>query len=176
MIMKKIFMTFLICNLGLCMFAQSNIPFVSYTPVYADPVHISPPSMNYNPNDPLGLHTGAPRVNTTTSTQNTDVVRFKAIGVCGSTGNQETGWYDCNYNVILDKTTVKVYAKQLLVFKSIDKEEIWSDEDGNIYLSRKCVDEEGTRCSLDIVQSPSKHIILSIEYSNHTIYYGLIPD
>ena len=132
--------------------------------------------MNYNPNDPLGLHTGAPRVNTTTSTQNTDVVRFKAIGVCGSTGNQETGWYDCNYNVILDKTTVKVYAKQLLVFKSIDKEEIWSDEDGNIYLSRKCVDEEGTRCSLDIVQSPSKHIILSIEYSNHTIYYGLIPN
>ena len=149
---------------------------MSYTPVYADPVHISPPSMNYNPNDPLGLHTGAPRVNTTTSTQNTDVVRFKAIGVCGSTGNQETGWYDCNYNVILDKTTVKVYAKQLLVFKSIDKEEIWSDEDGNIYLSRKCVDEEGTRCSLDIVQSPSKHIILSIEYSNHTIYYGLIPN
>ena len=69
-----------------------------------------------------------------------------------------------------------VYAKQLLIFKSVEKEDIWSDEDGNIFLSRECVDEGGIRCSLNFVQSPSNNILLLIDYTTYTICYGLIPD
>lgn len=175
MIMKKIFMTFLICNLGLCMFAQSNIPFVSFTPVYADPVHVSPPSVNtnYDALDPLGLGTNLPRVNTK---QKNDAIWFNAVAVSSLSNGQQSDWYNCDFRVSLDESMVKVYAKTTMTFKSVMKEEIYSDEDGNIYLSRQCVDQEGVRCALDLVQSPSKSIILFIGYSNYTICYGLIPD
>ena len=112
----------------------------------------------------------------TANQPSSDAIWFRAIGVSGSSGDKQLDWYDCDFRVLLDKNVVKVYAKQLLIFKSVEKEDIWSDEDGNIFLSRECVDEGGIRCSLNFVQSPSNNILLLIDYTTYTICYGLIPD
>jgi hypothetical protein len=59
--MKKIVIAFGVCCLSYPMFAQ-QLPFLSYTPVYADPVQVTPPpSRNYDPMDPLGFGDGGVR-------------------------------------------------------------------------------------------------------------------
>lgn len=55
--MKKILITAIMCCLGIPMLAQQNIPFVSFKPVHAQPVQVTPPTLpTYSdPMDPLGL-------------------------------------------------------------------------------------------------------------------------
>ena len=54
--MKKIVMLLVMCSLWCSMFAQSRLPFVSHTPVQADPIQITPPRINRGSYyDPLGL-------------------------------------------------------------------------------------------------------------------------
>lgn len=62
--MKKILITIMACSLSEFLFAQQ--PFVSFQPVYAQPMQALPPRPRYSdPMDPLGLGRGAVRVQST---------------------------------------------------------------------------------------------------------------
>ena len=58
--MKKVLMTLMMCCFSNLIFAQQNLPFVSFTPVQADPVQFTPPPRpTYSdPMDPLGFGRG----------------------------------------------------------------------------------------------------------------------
>ncbi len=114
--MKKFLIVAIMCCWGISMFAQQNIPFVSFQSVQAQPVQVTPPTLPTYSRDPLGLG-GRPTTNTPKFTEqkehfgltlgsryNTEEIgrkfkfHYEDYAYCGGTGDfyQINVYYKCS--------------------------------------------------------------------------------
>lgn len=87
--MKKIIAAILCCW-GITMFAQQNVPFVSFQSVQAQPVQVTPPTLPTYSRDPLGFG-GRPATNTTNTVKFTEQKEHFDLALGSRYNTEEVG-------------------------------------------------------------------------------------
>ncbi len=116
------------------------------------------------------------------SAQNGYSIWYTADAVNFDDGNEVKedfeGWRECDIRVLRTERVVKIFLEETLCLIGIeDRYERTTDEEGNIYMTKKCVDGNGTECTVSFLHDKhDRYILLLLEYKNYTVCYHVVQD
>lgn len=172
--MKKVLITAIMCCLGISIFAQQNLPFVSHQVIQAQPVQVTPPSLSTGSlYDPLGL--GGLPAKTSSSKQKVQYW-YTADAILITDEDGEGNWEETSIKILQENLDFTVFAKETHKLTSVNgkyRKEV--DEEGNTSLIWDCLDAKGRKCRLSLEHFDNS-LFLAIRMSTYDVIYHLIPD
>lgn len=110
-----------------------------------------------------------------------DVIKCTATAFSIKTYDENRGrwsdwskWEDCHMLVVLDDEKVTIYSQEMQEYDIYATEsEDEKDRDGGITDEFRCVDQDGTRCSMRLRRQKSGAVQLYIDYRNVIWVYNL---
>lgn len=113
--------------------------------------------------------------------QNNYQIWYTATDVNFDDGNERKedfeGWRECNIRVLREKRIVKIFTENTLTFIGLEERFERTESNDAIYMEKKCMDGDGTECTLTFMHSKNDGLILLwIRYKNYSVTYRIVPD